>query len=443
MMLCVTSVSYSISFQGSFIGPIVPKRGLRRGDPLSPYLFLLYVEALSLSLRDAADRAFNEKASSIKEILKSYELFSGQAVNYQKSDVFFSANVRREKQEENKRLLNITNDIGSSKYLGLPSLIGRSKKTVFRYLKDKIWKRIQGWSTKLLSKAGKAVLIRNVAQSIPSYIMSCFMIPKSLCLEIERMMNAFWWKSNSSDNKGIRWLAWERMSMSKKRGGLGFCDLHGFNLALLGKQCWNIIRNPGALVSRVLKAKYFPDCHLLQANRTGGASYTWSDIWEAKEVLKEGMRWVLGDGKEIKNFTDKWLRGKDNYCVDQENNDMVDECQYAILATRIPQNCTKDRMAWFHSSSGHYTVKSGYQRWHLNHIGDLGLQQSRGWDMIWRLDIPHKIKIFLWRFCLNNIPVRNLLRGKVIPAPAACDMCVGDVEHLMHLFCDCSFAAAY
>ncbi|KAL8123153.1 hypothetical protein AgCh_011228 [Apium graveolens] len=155
---------------------------------------------------------------------------------------------------------------------------------------------------KLLSKTGKAVLIRKVAQFIPSYTMSCFMIPKSLCLEIERMMNAFWWKSNSSDNKGIRWLAWERMSMSKKRGGLGFRDLHGFNLALLGKQCWNIIHNPGALVSRVLKAKYFPYCHLLQANRTGGASYTWSGIWEAKEVLKEGMRWILGDGKEIKNL---------------------------------------------------------------------------------------------------------------------------------------------
>ncbi|XP_074375304.1 uncharacterized protein LOC141717092 [Apium graveolens] len=232
MMLCVTSVSYSISFQVS-----------------------------------------NEEASSIKEILKSYELFSGQAVNYQKLDVFFNANVRRDKQEEIKRVLN-----------------------------DKIWQRIQVWSMKLLSKTGKAVLIRKVAQFIPSYTMSCFMIPKSLCLEIERMMNAFWWKSNSSDNKGIRWLAWERMSMSKKRGGLGFRDLHGFNLALLGKQCWNIIHNPGALVSRVLKAKYFPYCHLLQANRTGGASYTWSGIWEAKEVLKEGMRWILGDGKEIKNL---------------------------------------------------------------------------------------------------------------------------------------------
>lgn len=57
MMLCVTSVSYSICFQGSNIGPIIPKRGLRQGDPLSPYLFLLCVEGLSLSLKDAANRS--------------------------------------------------------------------------------------------------------------------------------------------------------------------------------------------------------------------------------------------------------------------------------------------------------------------------------------------------------------------------------------------------
>lgn len=48
MILCMTSVSYSISFKGSEIGHIIPKRGLRQGDPLSLYLFLLCVEGLSL-----------------------------------------------------------------------------------------------------------------------------------------------------------------------------------------------------------------------------------------------------------------------------------------------------------------------------------------------------------------------------------------------------------
>lgn len=155
IMVCVTTVSYFITFQGSSIGPITPNRGLRQGDPLSPYLFLLCVEGLSLSLKKAAGngvihgccisptapsithllfaddsflffKATAEEANSIKQILHSYEMLSGQAVNFQKSAVFFSANVRRDKQEEIKNILGVSNDIGGGKYLGLPSLIGRS-----------------------------------------------------------------------------------------------------------------------------------------------------------------------------------------------------------------------------------------------------------------------------------------------------------------------------
>lgn len=90
------------------------------------------------------------------------------------------------------------------------------------------------------------------------------------------MMNAYWQKSSSTTSNEIRWLAWEKLSMSKKQGDLGFRDLHGFNPALLGKQYWNLIHKPNALVSKVLKARYYPDYHLLQARRTGGSTYTWS-----------------------------------------------------------------------------------------------------------------------------------------------------------------------
>lgn len=174
-------------------------------------------------------------ANSIKEILRIYETVSGQTVNFQKSAIFFSSNVRRDKQNKIRDVLGVYINIGNSKYLGLPSLIGRSKKSIFSYLKDKVWKKIQSWNTKLLSRVGKVVLIRNVAQTIPSYTMLCFLIPKTLCQEIEKMLNAFWWSSNSSSSKGVKWLSWTRMCMRKKSGGLGFCDLSGFNLALLGK----------------------------------------------------------------------------------------------------------------------------------------------------------------------------------------------------------------
>lgn len=402
-------------------------------------------------------------------MLHSYEIVSGQAINFQKSAIFFSSNVRRDKQDEIKSLLGVSNDLSNSNYLGLPSLIGRSKKSVFKYLKDRVWKRIQGWSSKLLSRAGKAVLIRNVAQAIPSYTMSCFLIPKTLCKEIERMMNAYWWKSNSTNNKGVKWLAWDRMCMSKKRGGLGFRDLHGFNLALLGKQCWNLISRPNALAARVLKARYYPNCHFLQASRGGGSSHTWAGIWEAKENFKNGFRWVLGDGRSIKIHTDNWLRGTADNRVGHNiaasinpsekvreyfNDDGLTwddvkvrsifnegDCS-AILATRIPQLSTEDRVAWIHSLDGQYSVKSGYKQWHLNQPEDSNLHQSNGWSRIWRLSVPHKLKYFIWRFCRGNLPLRYLLRTKSVLVPMRCAWCAGDIEHLFHLFFDCRFAAA-
>lgn len=78
---------------------------------------------------------------------------------------------------------------------------------------------------KCLSKVRKAVLVRNVAQAVPSYAMSCFLTPKSLCKKLERMINSFWWGSKESNRKGIKWPSWTNMSMSKILGGLRFRNL--------------------------------------------------------------------------------------------------------------------------------------------------------------------------------------------------------------------------
>lgn len=244
-------------------------------------------------------RASNEEANNIVALLKDYEVRSGQAVNLQKSGVFFSANVDLERRDELSEILGVHNDLRDSKYLGLPSLVGHSKKRVFSFVKEKVWKKIQGWKSKPISRAGKAVLIKNVAQSIPSYCMSCFLLPKSMCQEIERMLNKFWWNSGSTERKGINWLSWDAMSMSKAKGGLGFRSLYGFNIALLGKLYWNLVNKPLSLVARLYKARYYPNDHLLQATAKPGSSFIWTGILTAKNTLDGGYRWVLGDGADI------------------------------------------------------------------------------------------------------------------------------------------------
>lgn len=229
-MRCVSTVSYDVCFNGMSIGPIIPRRGLRQGDPLSPYLFLFCVEGLSNLLDNATEtgrihgcrvspqtpeithllftddsflffKTKVEEANYIERLLEKYAAESGQAVNFMKSCVFYNSNMRRDKQEEISAILGVHNNISASNYLGLPSLIGRSKKRVFGFLKDRVAKKISGWRFRPISRAGKSILIKNVAQALPSYYMTCFLLPKSLLQEIERMFNAYWWSSGSNNSK--------------------------------------------------------------------------------------------------------------------------------------------------------------------------------------------------------------------------------------------------
>lgn len=210
-------------------------------------------------------RASRGEAEIIKGLLNTYETLSGQSVNFQKSGIHFSSNVQQRVRNELSNILGVSNNFHDSKYLGLPSLVGRSKKKVFGFIKEKLWKRVQSWRPKSISQAGKTILIKNGAQSIPSYCTSCFLLPKTLCREMERIMNKYWWNSKPRQNIGINWLGWGDMSMSKHRGGLGFRSLYGFNIALIGKQCWKLIKDPQSLVARLYKGRYFPNCDLLQA----------------------------------------------------------------------------------------------------------------------------------------------------------------------------------
>jgi hypothetical protein len=205
-----------------------------------------------------------------------------------------------------KNILNVPNETLNEKYLGMPSDVGRSKLGAFEHLKDRIWKRIQGWLEQLLASGGKEVLIKSVAMAIPTFSMSCFKLLRGLCAAINAMLRSFWWGSKDGQRKTC-WVSWESMCSPKFAGGMGFRYIELFNIAMLAKQAWRILQTPEALSSRILKAIYFPNSEFLEASLGSAPSQVWRAIFEGKEALKLGLIRRIGSGESTNAWNQNWL----------------------------------------------------------------------------------------------------------------------------------------
>ena len=213
-------------------------------------------------------------ATEVSNLLDIYCNAFGQRVNHNKSSIFFNKGTLQPLRDSIKDTLNVQNESLSDRYLGMPKDVGQSKMGTFRYLRDRVWEKVKGWMEKLLSTAGKEVLIKSVAQAIPVFSMSCFRLPRSLCKNVTSLIRQFWWGSKHGKRKPS-WVVWDEMTKPKHLGGLGLRDLEIFNLALLLKQTWRMLQNPTSLSACILKGVYFPDDSLFEARLGSHPSQIW------------------------------------------------------------------------------------------------------------------------------------------------------------------------
>lgn len=476
IMKCVSTVRYQIKVNNDVTDIIIPRRGLRQGDPLSPYLFLICAEGFSSMLHEAElngrlREAEEGNAREIQRILDVYEKCSGQVINREKSSVLFSKNTKQQNKEKVKTILKFNKEGHSGKYLGLPVYIGKSKRKTFAYLKERIWKCIQGWKEKLLSKAGKEILIKAVAQAIPVYAMACFDLTKSFCDQLSTMICRYWWSQMEKDNT-MHWVSWERMTLPKSDGGLGFRNLHHFNIAMLARQAWRLLKNPDALCARVLSAKYYPDGQILNAKPVRGMSYAWRSILKGIDLLNKGIIWRVGNGRRINIWTDPWIpRGLSRRVMSRKKRNLINRVEELIdpitntwdvqlLNQSLEQEDVQailqipvfdqfdDFPAWHYDKKGLFSVKSAYKvarDWEAHHsihghpTSSIVVQDAKGfqWKKLWSLPLPNKVLHFLWRVATNSLPMRMKLKRRGMEVDTRCPLCFRFNEDGGHAFCKC------
>ncbi|CAM8888420.1 unnamed protein product [Rhodiola kirilowii] len=427
VMTCVKTVSYRVKANGKMSRPIVPGRGLRQGDPISPYLFIICQEWLSLKLFKEQDvnrlrgirvsRGFPlinhlffaddcllfltadfHALRSLKQVLELYGKISGQELNYQKSEICASHNIDPFLQHLVGEYMGMNIIAQHTKYLGLPLIVGRRKIETFRWLEDRMMKKIQDWKSLLLSAAGKEALIKSCYLAVPVFAMSCYKVPKTFCEKLASNALTFWWSSNAKE-KGIHWVKNVVLQKEKIKGGLGFRNLEAMNAAMLMKQLWRFLSQPDQLVSKLFRSRYFKDGLMANTRVKPNDSFAWRSLHSTLEIFKTGV--------ELTGEPNGWrwkLAGGQGFTV---------KSAYSIA------------MNWIEAASNQYGEASNTEF------------VSKAWRSFWKIRLPERVKIMCWRAFYNALPVATNLRRRGCPTEQGCWFCGFKEETTCHIFLDC------
>lgn len=271
-MSCITTSSISILVNGKPTPYIQPSRGIRQGDPLSPYLFIICMETLSQLIEEETQlkkwtpikiarvgpylshllfadvlvlfaKVDITDAHSIINIFNHLSTQSGQCINLAKSKLFFSKHVSQNTKNNLASNLNIKTASIFGKYLGFPKPNLHPTSVDYQYILDLMNNRLQGWKTKFLSLSGRTMLIKSVLYSIPTHVMQNNLLPPKIIQNMDRIQRRFLWGSKPTRKK-LHLISWDVVTTPKKNGGLGLQKSYAKNIAMLASLNWSFLKQP-------------------------------------------------------------------------------------------------------------------------------------------------------------------------------------------------------
>ncbi|GKV32614.1 hypothetical protein SLEP1_g41208 [Rubroshorea leprosula] len=343
IMECLRSSMVSVLVNGSPTRQFSMSRGLRQGDPLSPFLFLIIAEGINGLVMKAVEKgllegvevggkgfkishlqyaddtllfgtATEENVWAMKSILRTFELVLGLKINFNKSQLI-GIGVKEEWLEKMAWILCCKKGVLPFKYLGVP-IGGRSGKLSFwKPVLEGVNRKLSTWNGRFLSLGGRITLINSVLTSLPVFWMSVFLIPKGTILFLDKIRRRFLW-GGVEGGKKINWVRWDKVCRDKEQGGLGVKDLRKFNLALLGKWWGRLVNEEEGLWKEVILQKYGkvgePRFNWLREGYGSGSRW-WRDICRLNVLDQENDGWLakglnikIGEGDSVKFWWDDW-----------------------------------------------------------------------------------------------------------------------------------------
>ncbi|GJX89264.1 RNA-directed DNA polymerase, eukaryota [Tanacetum coccineum] len=467
-------------------------RGLKQGDPLAPYLFILVMESLHLSfsrtvdvgifkgiqigkdftlshLFYADDAVFigewsDENLSRILHVLHCFSLASGLKINVKKSHLL-GVGVSNDATVAAATNLGCAIMKAPFKYLGVMVGGNMSRIDAWDETLSNLRSRLSKWKSKTLSIGGRLTLLKSVLGSSPIYAMSLYKVPKSVLSSMEAIRRNFFYGSQEAD-KNITWVKWSKVLAAKQFGGLGVSSLFSLNRALLMRWVWRFIFHDNSFWCRFISAVHGPSFQV----RSGTS--LWRTITSEVNGLKaQGVDILshclkrVGNGLSTKFWFDPWIVNV-KLCNEfprlfalelNKSISVAEKLQHSVdtsfrrpvrggsesaqleslseLIEGVILSNSRDRWFWDMNGSGTYRVKDV-----RNMLDDFFLPKDEVATR-WLPHLPIKLNVFAWRLYLDRLPTKsNLIRRGIQVGSPICPNCISYDEDVPHIFFKCPLA---